>query len=72
MQLIDVKLIPKSMLSPHNKEPAMMEKIIHAAIITFLLHFLTLITPPARMRYKATSSSRSMTPIGNFLNQYFD
>ncbi|WP_088241731.1 hypothetical protein [Calothrix rhizosoleniae] len=72
MQLIHAKLIPHSMLSPHNKEPAMMEKMIHAAIITFLLQFLTLITPPTRMRLQATSSSRSMPSIASFFNQYFD
>ncbi|MDJ0799741.1 MAG: hypothetical protein QNJ51_23515 [Calothrix sp. MO_167.B12] len=44
---------------------------MQAAIITFLLHLLTLITPPPRMRYQTTSSN-IMTPIDSFFGQYFD
>ena len=60
------------MLFPHNKEPAMMEKIINAAIITFLLHLLTLMNPPGRMGYQATSASKDMKSIASFFLQYFD
>ncbi|MDJ0615659.1 MAG: hypothetical protein QNJ63_02755 [Calothrix sp. MO_192.B10] len=72
MQIIDVYGIPEFMLFPHKKEPSTKERIMQAAIITFLLHLLTLITPPARMRYKTTSSSNIMTPIDSFFSQYFD
>ncbi len=72
MLISQVYLIQKSMLFPHNKEPATMEKIVHAAIITFLLHLLTLITPPSKMGYLTTSVAKDMTSIASFFDQYFD
>jgi len=60
------------MLFPHKKYSATMEKIVHAAVITFLLHLLTLITPPSKIGYQGTSLSNEITSIGNFFNLFLD
>ena len=57
---------------PQNKTNIMIERIIQAAIITLLLHLLTLVNPPTRVRHKANSSSIIITPMASFFIDYLN